>query len=422
LVPLIVGVAALVAVIRPRLARRGAITLDITLCLCLLIAAGQLVPLPSNLRLKLSPASARVDGALWFNPSGEEAGKAPKRPLTFDTEATAEALIVGLSVVMLFWAARSQFASGGVRFTAKWIAFLGLACAAFALTQSATAPKLLYWTWRPVNSNASPFGPFVNRNDLATWLVIAIPLTIGYLTARVQSRRAASLGPVKLGRVIDATAVWLGTSICIMTAALVSSMSRSGLLAGSAAAMTLVALSRGRLATAGRSWLLAGIAAAIIVGAAYANIDALMTRVGEAVTLGVGGRREIWSETILMARDFWLTGVGVGAYPRAMSVYQSPHVFSFNHAHDEYLQILVEGGVLYAVLVGVVIAAAGREIIRRLRADETPVFWIRAGATSGLVAVLVQSVWETGLRMPANAVLFAVCAALALHRGTPGRG
>ncbi|HWW86673.1 MAG TPA: O-antigen ligase family protein, partial [Vicinamibacterales bacterium] len=374
------------------------------------------VPLPSKVRLKLSPASAGMDRALWFDAAIDGATKGPDRPLTVDETATAEALVVGLSFVILFWAARSQFAAGGVRFTAKWIAFLGLACAAIALTQSATAPKLIYWTWRPVNGNASPFGPFVNRNDLATWLIIAIPITIGYTTARVQSRRIEAHGPVEVGKIVDATAVWLATSICIMTAALVSSMSRSGLLAGSAAMLTLVALSRRRLPAAGRSWLMAGIAAAIVIGATYANIDALMTRVGETVTLGVGGRREIWGETIPMARDFWLTGVGTGAYARAMSVYQSPHVFSFNHAHDEYLQLLVEGGVLYAVLVGVAIAAAGLAIIRRLRADQTPVFWIRAGAASGLVAVLVQSVWETGLRMPANAVLFAVCAALALHR------
>jgi hypothetical protein len=40
---------------------------------------------------------------------------------------------------------------------------------------------------------------------------------------------------------------------------------------------------------------------------------------------------------------------------------------------------------------------------------------VRAGAVGGLIAVAVQSLWETGLRVPANALLFAVLAAIAMH-------
>jgi hypothetical protein len=40
---------------------------------------------------------------------------------------------------------------------------------------------------------------------------------------------------------------------------------------------------------------------------------------------------------------------------------------------------------------------------------------VRAGAVGGLIAIAVQSVWETGLRVPANGMLFAVLAAIAVH-------
>jgi hypothetical protein len=43
-------------------------------------------------------------------------------------------------------------------------------------------------------------------------------------------------------------------------------------------------------------------------------------------------------------------------------------------------------------------------------------FWIRLGALAAIAGVLVQSIWETGLRMPANAMLLAVLAALAVAR------
>jgi hypothetical protein len=116
-----------------------------------------------------------------------------------------------------------------------------------------------------------------------------------------------------------------------------------------------------------------------------------------------------------MIRDFWLTGVGVGGYQRAMSVYQPPHSFSFNHAHSEYLQIVSEGGAALAIPVAAALLAGAREIARQLRGDPTPVYWMRAGAASSLVAIGVQSIWETGIIMPANGVLFALCAAVAIH-------
>ena len=72
----------------------------------------------------------------------------------------------------------------------------------------------------------------------------------------------------------------------------------------------------------GQAWLLAGFGAIALVAAAYANTNAISTRVDETIRLGLGGRSAIWRETLPMISDFWLTGVGPGAYERGMIVYQ----------------------------------------------------------------------------------------------------
>jgi hypothetical protein len=51
----------------------------------------------------------------------------------------------------------------------------------------------------------------------------------------------------------------------------------------------------------------------------------------------------------------------------------------------------------------------------RMLEDRTPDALLRAGAAAGLAGVLIQSFWETGLRMPANALLCATAAAIATH-------
>jgi len=47
---------------------------------------------------------------------------------------------------------------------------------------------------------------------------------------------------------------------------------------------------------------------------------------------------------------------------------------------------------------------------------------MRVGALSGIAATAIQSLWETAIRMPANAVLFALCAAIALRPTSSDRG
>jgi O-antigen ligase len=136
----------------------------------------------------------------------------------------------------------------------------------------------------------------------------------------------------------------------------------------------------------------------------------------ETTELGEWGRRVIWHDTWRMASDFRWTGVGAGSYQRGMLVYQQgSRLFFFNHAHDEYLQLLAEGGLWLAAPAVIALLAAVELMARRLREDRTAIFWIRTGAIAAVIAAAVQSVWDTALRTPANGVLFAVAAAVALH-------
>jgi O-antigen ligase len=318
-------------------------------------------------------------------------------------------LWVAVAVVLVFWSARSLFARGGIRAGARAIAGLGLALAAFGIAQHATAPRALYWqrTFR----YTEPFGPYMNRSDFAMWMVMSLPLAGGYLLARMQSRRQRAGADA-----FDNTTLFLTIAMGLMVAGLMVGLSRSGIIGAAAAAVTLWALSEDRLHRHGRARLLAGIGAVVVIALFYANTSAVATRIADTMNQGLGGRLQIWRTTLPMIRDFWLTGVGGGAYERAMIVYQpAPHETYFNHAHNEYLQLLSEGGLLLAIPALAAIAAGLVTIRRRLAADRTPIYWVRVGAVSGLAGTAVQSLWETGLRRPANTLLFAVLAAFALH-------
>ncbi|MGB7218039.1 MAG: O-antigen ligase family protein [Vicinamibacterales bacterium] len=414
--PFCLGVGLLCAIERPSVAGGGTRLLDVSLLACLGAVGAQIVPLPVSARQALSPGSFEIDRVLHF-PIVNGPPVLALQTLSIDADSTAWAFALALSYIGLFWCARQLFARGGIRMMARAVAWMGLALAAVAIVQHATAPDRLYWYWRPISAGATPYGPFVNRNSFATWLVMAIPLVVGYALTRRQSRGLQARGFAARLTTIDAVDLWLAASACLMMGGLLGSLSRAGIIGGAAGLVTFVWLSKIHVSKGHR---IIGVAAAlgamIAIATMYANMGALTVRMNRALELGVAGRRAIWSDTWQMAGDFWLTGVGTGAYERGMLVYQQgSREFFYNHAHNEYLQMLAEGGALLAVPVAVALVAGVRLVARRLRADRSPLFWLRAGAASGIIAVAVQSIWDTGLRVPANDALFAVMAAIATY-------
>ena len=374
----------------------------------------QLVPMPRASVSLLSPAAPAVEGAFALvAPHGA-------RPLTIDLYDTTGAVVLLGGLILLFLAARRTFDRGGVRTCVRIVAVVGLALSAIALAQDATANGLMYWRFAPDREGPFPFGPFINRNHFATWAMMAAPLCAGYLAAhaaahphpegeRWRSRMLAAL---------DGRTWMLAASATLLIVATAASLSRSGLVGLGVSMSCAIMLMRQRPTAPGVRPVRA--AALLAIGAALGAL----TLVGAGVIgarfgasgVAVADRLAIWHDTLPLVRDFWLTGTGVGTFQAAMAVYQrsKPDVI-FNQAHNHYLQVAAEGGLLVGLPVCLALAAFARCARKRLQADRSAMYFIRAGALSGLIGVAVQSVWETGLTIPANAALAAVLAAIVLH-------
>jgi O-antigen ligase len=414
--PLLAASVAAFLVSRARIAATaGTRTLDLALAAFLAIVLLQMVPLPQAVAAALSPGASTIQDRLALQPA------AAVRPLSIDARLTREGLATAASAVLLFWAARETFARAGVRLFARAVAWSGFAVALVALVQRATAPTLLLWRWKPLDPGAQPYGPFVNRNHFATWLLMATALTAGYLVAHLRSHRLERHASGRLlarDLLADGSMLLLAGSLGAMLLALVGSVSRAALL-GLAAALAF-AVAHGRRTRHGVPAALGGGLLAMMLGAAlWVNREGLLDRLE---TAGSGpGRLTIWKETMPLVADFWLTGTGVGTYGTAMLHYQVTRPGTlFNQAHNEYLQLVAEGGMLLA-LAGVMAAWSWvRAARRQLAGERHGLHWIRVGAAAGICAVGVQSVFEAGLRMPANALLLAGLAALVASDGGSG--
>ena len=393
--------------------------LDLALLGMALVTIVQAVPAPRAIVDVVSPNDAVVRGALSLDPTAAPAWL----PLSIDGQATVWAALVAIGAIALFFAARTVFTSGGVRQTVRGISAIGLAVSGVAIAQAATAGRKIYWLFPTEYEGPLPFGPFVNRNHFATWTIMAVPVCLGYIAARAgkaSASHARSANPrIRLARLADGRALWLSAAGAAMIGALLLSLSRSGIVSLAGATIASALLLRPRSSSGRGWWLAAALIVTVGLGVSRADLPALadrFTRSGSSVE----NRVRIWRDTLPVVRDFWLTGTGVGTYRTAMLYYQrSERVVQFNQAHNHYLQATAEGGVVLLALIVCASVVLARLVRQRLATDASGYYWIRAGAATGLLAVALQSFWETGLVMPANAGLAAVLAALAVHERPP---
>jgi O-antigen ligase len=407
--------------VRPEVARRDRFRiLDITLIGLIAACVVQVVPMPIALLRTIDPAAIAVRTTLWLPPSLTPSS-AEWIPISIAPNDTIAAAGIFLTAVMMFWICRRVCGEGGTGRLVRGIAVIGLIASVAAITQRAQRIDMLYGVWRPLDAGARPYGPFVNRNHMATWIVMACPLVFGYLLARAPRRETPFLFSQRIVNALKQLGtmrIWLVVAVCVMTLTAMLSASRSGLVGLMTAFVlsTLLIRQRGDLIV--RRWVFFQLALLAVVVLWFANYDVLLKRLDETIAQAQEGRGRvaIWRDTLRLVEDFPVTGTGAGTYGSAINVYQTAEPgYAIGEAHNHYLQLMAEGGAWLllpaALATGLFLVLARRSLQQDLSAN----YLIRAGACAGMAGVLVQSIWETGLTIPANALLFAMLAAIATH-------
>jgi O-antigen ligase len=306
---------------------------------------------------------------------------------------------------------------------------LGVLVALIGIVQRPFFTGKIYGFWTPqagelqFTAGGGPFGPFVNRNHFAGWMLMMVPLSIGHFCA-LASRGMRGVKPGWRARVVwfssaQANQVLLfGFAPLLMAASVVLTQSRSGTLSllVALAICAAGAVVRRQAGALQKAIALTAPLLIAIVGLSWVGTDAIEARLGE-MTTDLDGRLPAWRDAWRVIADVPWTGTGLNTYGTAMLEYQTFRVdaMHFAEAHNDYLQILAEGGVMLAGPVLVLAGIVAREIWRRFRqgADDEYGYWLRVGAVSGLIAILLQEAVEFSLQMPGNAALFVVLCAIA---------
>ena len=357
--------------------------------------------------LQLTLLAAGVYGFIQVLPLGyfgEIAGVSEiPRTLSLDAFATRVSAIHFVALFFLLAVLLVLLDSAKrIRRLAIIVTVFGFAYAFFAILQSVLSPLKIYGIYEA----GAPFGSFVNRHNFAAYMEMAL---------------AVPLGLIFTGAVGKDKRLLYITGIALMGVSLLLSGSRGGLIAFLAEIIFLVLLTTG---TRSRSKLALKVGLAVLLliavigGAIFVGGDTSLTRVAETAATDdlTTGRSNIWSVTLDVIKDNLPFGAGFGAF----GVAYTPHdamsgLERVEQAHNDYLQILADGGLIaFACVVGFIYLLVKKSLSKIKSAGRDFPRGAAIGAFAGCVAVLVHSAFDFPLRTYANAFVFLTLAVIAV--------
>jgi len=273
-------------------------------------------------------------------------------------------------------------------------------------------------------------GTYVNKNHLAALLAMTLPVIVGIFAYSLRpGRRVHGHTPVAPPSETNAKRTLLFASAVIILVCLLFTRSRAGI------ASALVGLACAALvlvrADAARPDRRGGRAASVIV------IGLVVVSLGIAVVLGIGPllrglqpgelqagadfRSSIYRATLRGAIEFLPFGSGLSTYADVFPRFQVADVGGFiDYAHNDYLQALMELGLAAPVIVLLAFAAWIRRLVELLRSRDARSFTLlQLGAGLGMAPIMLHSMFDFALHMPANAMWFAALGGVMFNNGAP---
>ncbi|MFI5366833.1 MAG: O-antigen ligase family protein, partial [Candidatus Binatia bacterium] len=296
---------------------------------------------------------------------------------------------------------------------------VAVAEALYAFVQQSTDGGRILWLACP--AHASCAGTYLNRNHYAGLLEMTFPLVVaravaGWLEQRHRhTSRGGAVGwmrrTVQILNQLSQPAAGRTVSVACLGLLVLVAMAASGSRSPFFATVGAFAVTLSLRRTGRNQGRIVAYTAVAMVVALWLAFPQFRDRLGT----GDLARPAIAADTIDMAGNFPLFGVGLGNFGAVFPLYRGRTIKSWafgvdvDHAHNDYLEWISEVGVpAAAVTLGLVIMF-GRRVARALRngAMTTDASLLQWGFATGALALLLHSFTDFNLHIPANALVFA---------------
>lgn len=300
--------------------------------------------------LLLSPLWVALVQLLPLRRLGEAGGWAPISLLPDNTwYAALSAVPVVASMVLALAVPRQRLE------LLLWL-WLGTACLQALVGLLQLAFPSLYFGDAPAGQ---AIGTFASRNSLGNYLAMLLPVVVLMILRPSNHGRSRS----RSRHTAAGLWLWLGVLLLLLSG-LLASLSRGGIASGLLVLMLAWLLlgspRRDDSPGAWRRWVPRLLPLAVLVFVMASGGWNWLAR----FETGDAARSLNWRDTWLAAQHFWPLGSGLGSFGAVFPRFQAPELgrWYVNQAHNEYLQILLECGVIAVPLA----LALGYLLLRRI--------------------------------------------------------
>jgi O-antigen ligase len=267
-------------------------------------------------------------------------------------------------------------------------------------------------------------GTYINRNHFAGLLEMVLPFTVA-LALRLAGdlRRTAQRSEAKARSFLSAKELlplvfWLFLAIVIF-AALIFSRSRMGIISALASLIAILGLAGSSSQSKGTRAVVAVLVFAGVVGiVVWVGSDPVVTRfetLSQEYAQTGQNRVSIWRDTLKLIHQHPLFGTGLGTFSVAYTSVQTVFLsLLVDHAHCDYLELSSDLGLPGGILVfGSIFGILARAVRRYWRAEGSLDTAVCLGCIGSIIAILVHSLADFNLYIPANALVFTAMLGLA---------
>jgi O-antigen ligase len=320
--------------------------------------------------------------------------------------ATYSHLLLYAAYGMLAFVASQSFRrSSQFDWVLRAVTVYGALVASFAILQGIAPNGKLYWLW-PLQQGGAIYGPYVNHNHYAGLMEMLTPFPLVLAATRFTDGNRK---------------IFVMAIAALMAGSIFLSGSRGGMLALVAQIVVLAVLVLSSKKAGWKQPLLLGAFLILVVGfLVWLGGNELTHRLASIHTeaqaeLSGGTRLTIDRDCLHMLLRKPVLGWGLGTFPIVYPGFRSFYsTFFVNHAHNDYLQLLVEGGLAgFGIAIWFLVLLFRQAITKLKDWNQTTTGALTAAALLGCIGILVHSFLDFNLQIPANAALFYVLCAVA---------
>jgi O-antigen ligase len=345
-------------------------------------------------------------------------------PLSMEPYATRTHFLILLTCFIVFYLAQivSENRKRKERLIVSLLA-LGTVEAFYGLVQYLSGWQHIFFFVKKYDLEEAT-GTYINRNHFAGMLEMILPFSVALLFYEYEKFRGrGSSAPANIKNVLTRQSLQR-LLLClfvavVLFAALFFSRSRMGIAAACASLILIFGLAgisrfHGKMGLA-----LSAAFVALSIGLAFwigpGPIVERFADVGQELTAHDQSRLAIWRDALPLVRQNAVLGTGLGTFPIAYTAVQTTFLSQFvNHAHNDYLELASDLGLPAAlVLFGGIFWILARAVRTFLRARGSFERSVALGCAGSIAAILLHSMADFNLYIPANALLFALVLGIA---------